>query len=78
MPDILLVEIGQRISKRRTELELSRNALSDKAMSSICPIYLWEIEEGQKCLSALKLRNLAIALGVSTDWILGLTDEKER
>ena len=40
--------------------------------------YLWEIEAGRKRLSAEVLRKIAITLNVSTDWILGLTNDKVR
>ena len=78
MPDILHVEIGQRISKRRYEHNLTMEALAGKTEPTMSPKYLWEVENGRKRLSAQMLRRIAIALGVSTDWILGLTEDKER
>ena len=69
-------EIGLKIAQRRQELDLTRKALADKLEPPISDKYLWQIEDGQPKVSAEMLRRIAIALDVSTDWLLGLADKK--
>ena len=69
-------EIGLKISQRRTDLDLTRKAFAEKVEPPISEKYLWEIEDGQPNISAEMLRKIAVALDVSTDWLLGLADKK--
>ena len=72
MMDELHITIGCRIRDLRLLQALSRENLAAKAEPSISSNYLWEIETGRKKLSADMLRRLAIALNVSSDYLLDL------
>ena len=78
MRDSLHIDIRLRVSQRRTELKLTREALAGKTEPTMSSKYLWEIETGRKHLSAEMLRRIAIALDVSSDWILGMPNDKVR
>ena len=66
------VEIGKRIKEKRKNAGLSREKLA--AMSCISDKFLYDIEVGNKGMSAETLYNIAKALDVSTDWLLEKTE----
>jgi len=72
MNDDLHIGIGRRVEERRRTLGLTRESLAIKAAPPISGKYLWEIETGRKKLSADILRRLAVALDVTSDWLLDL------
>ena len=74
MKGSLWAEIGKRITDQRKRLKLSRKALVEKTHTDLSDKYLFDIEKGNKRVSAEILRNIAIALGVSTDWLLGMPE----
>ncbi len=63
------VNVGNRIRSRRKELGLTGGHLAQLAY--ISEKFLYCIETGKKGLSAETLYNLAKALGVTADWVLG-------
>jgi len=68
----LQTSIGRRIKERRRALGLTRESLADQTKPPMSGKYLWEIETGRKKLSADMLRRLAVALNVTSDWLLDL------
>ena len=65
--------LGQRVLLRRRELELSQK---DLAASCGFPYQVISgLERGRQSIYAERLGLLADALGVSTDWLLGRTDD---
>lgn len=67
------MSIASRIYQRRVQLNLSRDALGELASSDQKQI--WRYEKGKTIPSAEAIIALARALQVSTDWLLGMTDE---
>lgn len=67
------IESGERVKEKRIALKLSRDKLA--SMAQISTQFLYDIEVGNKGMSAETLFRIAKALNVSTDWIL--TGEKE-
>lgn len=63
------IDIGMRIRSRRIELRLTREHLAQ--LADISDRFLYDIESGQKGLSAETLYKLSKALEVSADWVLG-------
>lgn len=55
-----------RIRRGFTQSELSRHA-------GMTPAAIWQIEKGERQPSADTIIRLCRALGVSADWLLGLT-----
>jgi len=70
----LRVAVGHRVKERRLACRLTRDRLASSANPHISDKYLWEIETGKKSMSADILRRLAIALDVTSDWLLGLPE----
>jgi len=75
MIDDIHISMGYKVKEQRRALGLSREELATKTNPPMSGKYLWEIETGRKKLSADMLRRLAVALGVSADWLLGLPEE---
>lgn len=67
MPEI---NVGDFIKKRRTELNLTQAELAEKINSDSC--YISRIETGARKISINNLAELANALEVSSDYLLGL------
>ena len=61
-------QIGERIRLLREERHLSRDNLADQL--EISYRYLCDLETGHKGMSVKLLCNLALTLGVTTDYIL--------
>lgn len=72
MIDDLHVEIGRKVKAQRQTLGLTRERLASKTKPPMSGKYLWEVETGRKKLSAEMLRRLAVALNVTSDWLLDL------
>ena len=60
-------EIGKRIKEKRKSAGLSREKLA--TMSHISDKFLYDIEVGNKGMSAETLYKIAKALEVSADWL---------
>lgn len=60
--------VGGRIKEKRLEIGFTRENLARK--SRISDKFLYDIEVGNKGMSAETLYKVAKALGVSTDWLL--------
>ena len=60
-------DLGQRIRFLRTEANLTQEELAEKA--DISPVYLGEVERGQKVMGIDKFINIVKALGVSADYV---------
>ena len=69
------IEVGNRIKERRLGLKLTRDKLAH--MAGISDKFLYEIEVGNKGMSARTLYKLALALEVSADWLLKGTDMEQ-
>lgn len=63
-----LIEIGQRISKRRKELNLTQEQVAEQVDLSVQSISY--IELGKKAIRPINLVNLCRALKVSCDYVL--------
>ena len=61
-------ELGLRIRALRNEAGLTQEELAEKA--DISPVYLGEVERGQKVMGVDKFINIVKALGVSADKVL--------
>jgi transcriptional regulator with XRE-family HTH domain len=67
--------IGQRIHKVRKKKGYTQKDLADKI--GISRILVWNYENGRLRLYDEMVKRFAIALEVSTDYLLGLKDEPE-
>lgn len=67
-----LIEIGQRIAKRRKDLNLTQEQVAEQVNLSVQSISC--IELGKKAIRPINLVNLCRALNISCDYIL--TGEK--
>jgi transcriptional regulator with XRE-family HTH domain len=65
-------EVGKRIKATREGKKLTRDKLSQ--MTEISDKFLYDIEVGNKGMSADTLWRISTALEVSTDWLLGGND----
>ncbi|MCL2313166.1 MAG: helix-turn-helix domain-containing protein [Firmicutes bacterium] len=66
--DNFYIEIGKRIKQTRLSIGLTREKLA--SMAYISDKFLYDIEVGNKGLSAATLHNISKALNVSADWLL--------
>lgn len=64
------IELGSRIRQARTDRNMSQIELAEACGISIP--YVSDIERGKKCFSVDILQRIALALQVSTDWLLRL------
>jgi transcriptional regulator with XRE-family HTH domain len=62
------IEIGKRIKEKRTSAGLTREKFA--IMSRITDKFLYDVEVGNKGISAYTLHNIAKALDVSAGWLL--------
>lgn len=67
--------IGERIKKRRTELDWTQDVLAQKA--GISKGFLSDLETGKRSISAETLLDLARVLGLSLDFIMTGEDPEE-
>lgn len=70
MKDKQLKELGQRVRRRREALDMTRLALCEAA--DITRTTLRHLENGTQHPSPRTLANVATALGVTEDWLLGV------
>lgn len=70
-----LALFGNKIKSERKQQGLTLEALSEKI--GISRNFLWEIEAGRKTPALNTLYNLGIALNVSIDYLLGISNEKK-
>jgi transcriptional regulator with XRE-family HTH domain len=63
-------KVGSRVKEKRLEKNLTREKLAQAA--SMSDKFLYDIEVGNKGMSAYTLYRIATVLEVSTDWLLGL------
>lgn len=76
-PDPKLVEIGRRVRAVRLAEKLTMEQAAERADFSTQ--FLSKIEKGEQSMTALKLKNLSLALGVSSDYLLtGWPSHSER
>lgn len=74
--DILLKEMGKRISERRKDMKFSQEELAE--LAEVSPQLLSTAERGTKALRPENLLKISIALGVSADYLLtGETIDKD-
>jgi len=66
-------EIGARIKKKRLEIGYTREKFA--VMADISDKFLYDLEVGNKGMSAETLYKISRTLGVSTDWLLGSGQE---
>ena len=64
------IELGSRIRQARTDRNMSQIELAEACGISVP--YVSDIERGKKCFSVDILLRIALALQVSTDWLLRL------
>ena len=62
------IDLGDRIKQKRLERKWTRDYLAHQA--GICDKFLYEIEVGNKGMSAETLHKISQALEVSADWLL--------
>lgn len=75
-PEELLVDMGKRIATRRKKMELSQEALAERA--DVTPQMISTAERGSKALRPENLLKISKVLGVSADYLLtGDTTEKD-
>jgi len=60
--------IGSRVKTRRLELKLTREKLA--GMANISSKFLYDVEKGNKGISAETLYKIKTSLKVSADWLL--------
>lgn len=63
-----LIDMGERIAKRRKSLHLSQEELAE--IADVSPQLLSTAERGTKAMRPENLLKLSTALGVSTDYLL--------
>ena len=66
--DILLKDMGKRISERRKDLKLSQEELAE--LAEVSPQLLSTAERGTKALRPENLLKISTALGASVDYLL--------
>ena len=68
MENDLLVQMGKRISKRRSQLHMTQEELAERA--GITPQTVSTAELGKKALRPENIVKICGALGISTDYLL--------
>ncbi len=74
MKDVNII-LGERIRLGRKANNLTREKLAE--LIDVSPRFLAEVESGKVGVSLQTLKNLSIALSASTDYLLGLDNEKK-
>jgi len=67
------MQIGERIELRRTQMKMSRQDLAN--ILSTDAKQVWRYETGRNSPTAEVIKSIALALGTTSDWLLGLSDE---
>lgn len=65
--------INERVKQRRKQLNLTTRELAD--LTGVAQQQISRYEKNGTGMKAETLKHLALALGVSTDYLLGLTDD---
>ena len=65
--------IGERVIEARTRISINQSELARRA--ELTPAAVWQIERNERTPNAETLRRLAKALQVTSDWLLGTTDD---
>lgn len=65
---------GGRVKAERKRQSLTLEALAER--TGISRNFLWEIEAGRKTPAINTLYNLGVNLGVSLDYLMGVTDKR--
>ena len=73
--DVFKREVGQRVAVVREEKELLAEKLAEKA--GISPVTLSRIECGESAFYTTTLFGICQALGVSSDYILGMAPRND-
>lgn len=66
--ELYLDEVGKRIMERRKKLGMTQEALAEK--SGVTTQFVSYTESGKRAMRPENLMKIALALGVSTDYIL--------
>lgn len=74
--DEVLRETARRLRIARAGAGITQEQAAGACGLSQCAVSLYE--RGRRDPSSMALRGLAIAYGVSTDWLLGLSEEMGR
>lgn len=67
--------IGRRIKKKREKEDINQKELAEKV--SVSPSAINQFEKGEKKPSTAILRKIALALSVSSDYLLGASDDED-
>src|ERR1039457_4989058 len=67
--------IGARIKEKRQQIKLSQKELAEKI--EVTPSAINQYEKGDKIPSSEKIISLAKTLGISSDYLLGVSEEDE-
>ncbi|NTV49973.1 MAG: helix-turn-helix transcriptional regulator [Geobacteraceae bacterium] len=67
--------IGYRIKEKRQQLKLSQKELAEKI--EVTPSAINQYEKGDKVPSSEKIISLAKTLGVSSDYLLGVSNDDD-
>lgn len=67
--------LGERIKQGRKTNNITREKLAE--LIDVSPRFLAEVESGKVGVSLQTLKNISIALSISTDYLLGLNDENK-
>lgn len=69
------IMLGAKIKKIRNDQKITREALSE--MIDISSRFMADVESGKVGVSLATLKKLCKVLGVSADYLLGITDDEE-
>ena len=67
-------KIGERVQNRRRKKDITQAELSRKAHIGIN--VLSRLEHGRQTIAAERLRDIALALCTSADYLLGISDDE--
>lgn len=73
--DELKERFAKRLRERRRELKYTQAELAEKLDLSKQAIWAWENRRRE--IGMCSLLRIALALEASTDWLIGISDEKE-
>ena len=66
-------DIGKRVAERRAALGYTQTAFA--RICGLSQSNISNLERGQHAISVETLQRVAIGLGVSADWLLGMEDD---
>ena len=67
--------LGERVKLTRNTNKITREKLAE--LIDVSPRFLAEVESGKVGVSLQTLKNLSMALSISTDYLLGLDNESK-